>query len=217
MSTKTGISEVSPLPEVPKVQDDAGASSESGHSLAARAQQYGLETERVVRSVGEHPQYELKRAFDFSSLHQRIEFVKDIQSIATSPIETEKFLVVGADQQTRQFIPVANLQDFDDAKLRQQLERYLSPAPKFEMFRLRTSDNIPFVLFVIGRQPTRRILARVTVDDPSDLRPRTLLREGDLWTKGDSTGKRFAKADDWDAIYEETIEPEPERITLYSR
>ena len=76
----------------------------------------------MVRTIGEHPQFELKRALDLSNLRQRIEFVKDLQSIATSEIASEKFLVIGADESTRQFVPVTNLQDFDEAMVRQQLE-----------------------------------------------------------------------------------------------
>jgi hypothetical protein len=202
-----------PLPESLDTPHEDEVTGSSRDSLAARALRYRDETERVVRNVGEHPQYELKRSYDFANLHQRMEFIKDMQSIATSRIEGEKFLVIGADEASRQLVPVANPQDFDDAKIRQQLERYLSPAPKFEIFRLTTSDGVPFILFVIGRQPTRRILARVTVDDPSEQKPRTLLREGDLWTKGDSTGKRLARPDDWDAIYEEAVEREAETRT----
>lgn len=202
------------MPEDPKAQDSTEATLRPQNSLAARARQYGIDVEQVVRGVGEHPQYELKRAYDLSSLQQRMELVKDIQSIATSRIDTEKFLVIGADEQTRKFVPVTNPQDFDDAKLRQQLARYLSPVPKFEVFRLRTSDDVPFILFVIGRQPTRRILAKATVNHPSEQQPKVLLREGDLWTKGDdSTGKYLARPTDWDAIYEEAIEREAESRT----
>ena len=166
----------------------------------------------MVRTIGEHPQFELKRALDLSNLRQRIEFVKDLQSIATSEIASEKFLVIGADESTRQFVPVTNLQDFDEAMVRQQLERFL-PVPRFELFSLRTSEDVPFVLFVVGKQPTRRILARATVDDPAEQKPRILLREGDLWTKGASTGKHLARPEDWDSIYQETVEREAESRT----
>jgi hypothetical protein len=194
------------LPVDPNATGDDNTTPPAQESLSARAQRYRDEIDRVVRDVGEHPQYELKRAYDFSTLHQRIEFIKDIQSIATSHIDSAKFLVVD-------FVSVANLKDFDEARIRQQLERYLSPIPKFEVFELKSSDGVPLILFVIGRQPTRRILARVTIDDPSDPKPQILLREGDLWTKGDSTGKRLARPEDWDAIYEERVEREAESRT----
>lgn len=178
-------------------------------SLARRADHYRSEVEKVVRTVGEHPLYELKRSCDLSNLFQKIEFVKDIQSIATSRIEYEKYMVIGADDATKTFAPVSNAAEFDEARLRQLLERYLHPCPQFEVFNLKTSDDVPFVLLVIGRQKTRCILARTTVPG-SDLKPGLLLREGDLWTKGDSTGKRLARREDWDEIYEEFIERESE-------
>jgi hypothetical protein len=40
-----------------------------------------------------------------------------------------------------------------------------------------------------------------------------LIRKGDLWTKGRSTGKRLATVDDWDEIYEDLVEFETERRT----
>jgi hypothetical protein len=94
-------------------------------SLPDRAARYKAEIERVVREVGEHPLCELKRSYSLSSLEERVEFVKDIQSIATSRIETEKFLVIGADDGSRSFHSVQNLDEFDDAKIRQLLEKYL--------------------------------------------------------------------------------------------
>jgi len=75
----------------PDTQDQSETTQESTVSLAERAKRYCDETERVVRTIGEHPQFELKRALDLSNLRQRIEFVKDIQSIATSEIASEKF------------------------------------------------------------------------------------------------------------------------------
>ncbi len=181
--------------------------------LSARAEHYRQETEKVVLSVGEHPQYELKRSFDLSNLNQKLELVKDIQAIATSNIETEKYLVIGADETSHTLREVTNLHEFDDAKIYQQLDKYLSPVPSYELFRLKSSEGIPFVLFVFGKQPTRRILAKITVNHPADLKPTVLLREGDLWTKGDSTGRRLARGEDWDAIYDEKVEREAEART----
>jgi BMFP domain-containing protein YqiC len=182
-------------------------------SLPERATEYRLEVEKVVREVGEHPLYELKRSCSFRNLADKIEFVKDIQSIATSRIPAEKFLVIGADAATKTFQAVQNLNEFDEAAIRQLLDKYLSPVPDFELFQMTSSDGCPFVLFVIPKQKRRRILAKVTVEDSSASNPKVLLREGDLWTKGASTGKRLAKTEDWDEIYEEVIETEAERRT----
>ena len=189
------------------------ANSQNIPSLPDRAAKYRQEIDRVVREVGEHPLYELKRSCSFTILKDRIEFVKDFQSIASSRMEIEKFLVVGADDTAHSFCPVQNVNEFDEAPVRQLLEKYLSPVPEFEVFHLTSSDGHPFVLFVIPKQKRRRILARVTVEDTSEMKPRVLLREGDLWTKGASTGKRLARPEDWDEIYEEVIEAEAEQRT----
>jgi hypothetical protein len=179
-------------------------------TLPERVEKYREIVERVITEVGEHPDYEMKRACLFQSLSDRIEFVKDVQSIATSRIESEKYLVIGADEKSKQFFPVTNLSDFDDASIRQMLDRYLSPVPVYEVFQLKSSNGHPFVLFVIAKQRSRRILAKVTVTS-DDQKQKLLLREGDLWTKGSSTGKRLARVEDWDEIYEEVIEAEAER------
>jgi hypothetical protein len=182
-------------------------------NLSERAAKYREETEKIVCEVGEHPQFELKRSCSLQQLAEKIEFVKDIQSIATSRIDTEKFLVIGADADAQEFVPVKNASEFDEASVRQLLERYLVPVPDFEVFRLASSEDSLFVLIVIPKQKTRRILARVTVEDTNDPKPKVLLREGDLWTKGGSTGKRLAKPQDWDEIYEDVVEAETERRT----
>jgi hypothetical protein len=166
-------------------------------SLHERATGYKEEVEKVVRDVGEHPLYELKRSCSFQTLAEKIEFVKDIQSIATSRIQTEKFLVIGADAATKTFQPVQNLTEFDEAAVRQLLERYLNPVPDFELLQLTSSDGCPYVLFVVPKQKRRRILAKVTVEDSTGSKNKLLLRDGDLWTKGASTGKRLAKPEDW--------------------
>jgi hypothetical protein len=173
---------------------DEPAAPKEVSSLPDRAARYKQEVDKAVREVGEHPLFELKRSCSMNVLRDRIEFVKDMQSIATSRIEPEKFLVIGGDATSKSFIPVTNLTDFDEAKLRQLLEKYLNPVPEFEVFRLSSSEGHPFVLVVIPKQKRRRILARTTVDDSSDPKPKILTREGDLWTKGGSTGKRLGDA-----------------------
>lgn len=119
---------------------------------------------------------------------------------------------MGADEANRQFVSVPNPTDFDDARLRQLFEKYLYPTPQFELFSLQSSDGHAFVLLVFGRQKTRRILAKATVYS-TDVKPKLLIREGDLWTKGDSTGKRLAKPEDWDGIFQDYIEREVETQT----
>src|SRR5271165_3231729 len=181
--------------------------------LSERASRYKAEVENVVKEIGEHQLYELKRSCVLSNLEEKIEFVKDVQSICTSRIESEKFLIVGADARAKCFVNVNNLAEFDEAKLRQQLEKYLDPVPTFEALTLTSSDRKDFVLLVFPQQRTRRILATKTVMDDSTGRPKLLIREGDLWTKGNSTGKRLATRQDWDEIYEDIVEREAEKRT----
>jgi hypothetical protein len=107
-------------------------------------------------------------------LKDRIEFVKDVQSIATSRVETEKFLVIGADAGSKSFVSVQNLSEFDEAGVRQLIEKHLDPVPEFELFQMTSSDGSPFILLVIPKQKTRRILAKVTVEDTADPKPRIL-------------------------------------------
>jgi len=191
----------------------ANSESSASSSLAERAARYRQEIEKIVREIGEHPLCEMKRACSLRNLSEKIEFVKDMQSIATSRIQTEKFLIIGADESTKSFCVVQNAKEFDEAAIRQMLDKYLNPVPDFELFQMTSSDGCPFILFVIPKQKRRRILAKVTVEDSTDPKPKVLLREGDLWTKGASTGKRLARPEDWDEIYEEVIETETERRT----
>ncbi|MGB8543103.1 MAG: hypothetical protein WCD49_15860 [Candidatus Acidiferrales bacterium] len=181
-------------------------------TLSERVIGYRQEVEKVVREVGEHPLYEFKRSCSLQNLSEKLEFVKDIQSIATSRIEREKFLVIGADAGTKQFCAVANAADFDEDLVRKLLDKYLTPVPDFEVFPLEASDGAAFVLIVIPKQKNRRIVAKATVYEPPP-NGKLILREGDLWTKGGSTGKRLAKSEDWDEIFEELIEAETERRT----
>jgi hypothetical protein len=192
---------------------DAAAGTSTATSLSDRAARYRDEIEKIVAQVGEHPLCEMKRACSFQSLSEKIEFVKDIQSTATSRIQNERLLVIGADEASKTLCAVQNQDEFDDATIRQILEKYLAPAPDFEVFKLISSGGLPFILIVIPKQKTRRILARVTVEDASGQKPKLLLREGDLWTKGASTGKRLATPEDWDDIYDENVEARVEHQT----
>src|ERR1017187_691445 len=199
--------------ETSMAEDSNSANDSVDNSLSERTSRYRQEVEKVVREVGEHPLYELKRSCDLRELEDKIEFIKDIQSICTSKIDSERYLVIGADAKARSFVEIDNLADFDDARVRQQLEKYLQPAPQFEVFVLQSSDGVKFVLFVFPRQRTRRIVAKVSVDHPTEKTQKMLIRKGDLWIKGDSTAKRLAAAEDWDDIYGDAIELETERRT----
>jgi len=198
-------------------QEEKLGDSSVGQKLAARAESYRDSVERVLREVGEHPLYEFKRSCPLGGAEQRTELVKDIQSIATSHIETEKYLVIGADATQRRIVGVDNSGELDEAAIRQLLSKHLEPAPEVEIMHLRSAEGLQFVLVVIPRQKTRRIVARVTVENATELKPRILLRQGDIWTKSaglvGSTAKRLATAQDLDEIHAEWIEREVETRT----
>ncbi len=118
-------------------------------SLSDRAARYREEIEKVVTQVGEHPLCEMKRACSLQSLADKIEFVKDIQSIATSRIQSEKFLIIGADETAKAFYAVQNQAELDEATMRQVLDKYLDPIPDIEVFKLASSEGSPFILIVI--------------------------------------------------------------------
>ena len=194
-------------------EDNRTADNSVENSLSERTSRYKEEVDKVVRQVGEHLLFELKRSCALKELEDKIEFIKDVQSICTSKIASERYLVIGADSKARSFVNVDNLADFDEARIRQLLEKYLQPVPQFEVFALQSSDGANFVLFVFRRQRSRRIVAKASVDHPTEKMPKMLIRKGDLWTKGDSTAKRLAAAEDWDDIYGDAIEFETERRT----
>ena len=87
--------------------------------------------------------------------------VKDIQATANSAVtrDKEKYIVVGADQQTRT-ITGCNPADYDDASIRQLLEQYLDPVPEFEVLSLKSSANVDFVVLRFPYQENRPIYAR---------------------------------------------------------
>ncbi len=192
---------------------DTGNEELDASSVSKRALRYKAEVQSVIAEVGEHPLFEFKRCLNLTVLADRIEFVKDVQSICTSRIENEKFLVIGVDISTKTFSEITNFRDLDEANIRQILGKYLEPVPAFEIFNLICDADAQVVLFVFPKQPTRRILAKCTIEEPINGKNKLLLREGDLWTKGDSTSKRLATPSDWDAIYEDAIEREAERRT----
>src|SRR5580704_12472343 len=100
---------------------------EPASTLPERIAKYKETVEKVVTEVGEHRDFEMKRTCSLQSLIDKMEFVKDVQSIATSRIDSEKYLVIGADEKQRTFHPVSNASEFDEANVRQVLEKYLHP------------------------------------------------------------------------------------------
>ncbi len=164
-------------------------------STLDRAQRIRDYVEKMILTLREHPECELKLVWRRDTLHNKAEFIKDIQAIANSviPFGKEKHLVVGADEKSKEIVG-CNHADFDDADIRQLLETYLDPVPDFEVLRLQSSKGKDFVVLRIPHQPNRPFVAKASIRDNT----RAFLEEGQIWLKPGgpetgSSGKRLLK------------------------
>jgi hypothetical protein len=144
--------------------------------------------EEMILTVGEHPECELKKTWSRESPYHRAEMVKDIQATANSAIapEKEKFIVVGADQETRT-ITGCNPGDYDDAAIRQLVEQYLDPVPSFEVLAVKSSTNTDFVVLRFPSQQRRPIVVKREIRGEKN---QVHLAVGQVWIKpgGSETG-----------------------------
>lgn len=155
--------------------EDKPNNIESALDRAQRVREY---VERLIAEVGEHPECELKREWRRDSVYHRAEFIKDFQSIANSaiPIDGEKYIVVGADESTRAIVGCSHA-DFDEAGIRQVLETYLDPVPRFEVLRLTSTTGVHYVVIRIPYQASRPFIVKASIRDNN----RTYLDEGQIW------------------------------------
>jgi hypothetical protein len=172
--------------------EDKPNNIESALDRAQRVREY---VERLIAEVGEHPECELKREWRRDSVYHKAEFVKDFQSIANSaiPVDGEKYIVVGADESTRAIVGCSHA-DFDEAGIRQVLETYLDPVPRFEVLRLTSTTGVHYVVIRIPHQIFRPFIAKATIRDNNKIH----LDEGQIWVKPGgadtgSTGKRLLR------------------------
>lgn len=175
-------------------------------SLSQRFDDYSATVEGIVLRGIEHPSCELKRAVAISKngdLTDRLEFIKLLQGLANSHSNSECFIVIGADQNEGKFIDVDNINDFDPARLSPMFSKFLSPEPRYEIFRLKASTGEQYILFVLNRVQPRPIMA--LVDGKTDTKVH--FRPGDIWIKH-NTGLKNARKEDLDLMYEPIIENE---------
>lgn len=176
------------------ISDDQNILAETTLDRAWRISDY---IEKLINTIGEHPECELKREWRKTELRDKAEFIKDVQATANSliPEGKEKFIVVGADEKTKQIMGCSH-SDYDDAAIRQLLEIYLDPVPDFELLRLHSSNNIEFVVIRFPPQPNKPFVAKASIRDNQK---KTYLREGEIWLKPggavtSSSGKRLVKS-----------------------
>jgi len=169
-------------------------------TLVERFDRYRVAVQEVVERGIEHPTYELKRAVTISKddLADRLDFIKLIQGLANAHIAEERFIVIGADQKERKFYNVANVDEFDPAKLSLVVAKYLDPAPRLEVFNnIRANGGESYVLIVVSPDQPRPVVA--ITDGKSD--KKIHFGVGNIWIKKD-TSLQVATRADLDQMYE---------------
>jgi hypothetical protein len=139
-----------------------------------------------------------------SDLTSQIKFIKIIAGMANLLRSREAYFVVGADIANKKFQDVANLTDFDPAKVDDLLRKFLNPQPAIQIHELDNGTGGRFVLFVIA--PSQRRPITISKASNSDS---TSIREGEVWIKS-GTITRLATRSELDQMYEERMEAETE-------
>lgn len=177
-------------------------------NLSSRIEALRLEVQELVKHGAEHPLFEFKRELSIKreNLGDRLDFIKLLQGVANSEAREERCIVIGADPKNREFHGIENCAEFDQATVTSILEKYLHPAPRFQVFNnLRTTDGKAFVLFVLdGAQPQPIVLKTEGTHDG-----KTRLKVGEIWIKR-GTALFPATRDDLEQMYRERIEEEAE-------
>ena len=139
---------------------------EKPENALERAERVAIYVEKLITAVGEHPECELKGSWKRDTPFLKAEFIKDIQATANSeiPIDTEKYIVVGADETSRTIVG-CSYDEFDDAKVRQLLENYLDPVPDFEVLRLKSLNGDDFVVFRFPHQTKGPFIVTTNIFD----------------------------------------------------
>jgi hypothetical protein len=98
--------------------DDPVQDETSPPPLSQRLQSCLTEIQSLIRQGVEHSRYEFKRAASISrdDFDDRLDFIKLIQGVANSESSQERYVVIGADPKDKQFYPVTNSAEFDQAR-----------------------------------------------------------------------------------------------------
>ncbi len=178
-------------------------------TLSERVEQYRKEIQSLIEQGIEHPRFEFKRSCSISrdNLDDRLDFIKLLQGLANAEVAGERCITIGADPREKQFYPVSNTAEFDEATVSNVVTKYLDPPPRFQVFNsLRTDDGGPFVLIVLDANQARPIVVK-TEGKRQD--GRTRLQVGEIWIKK-GTALQVASRADLDLIYKRRMEEEAE-------
>jgi len=179
-------------------------------STSLRPESIRIEIQQLVIQGVESPRIELTRECSLASDNKesQVDFAKTIQGLANAHPGEERVYVVGADQKKKRFCSLNNDREFDTANLRQVLEKYLEPLPRFEAHILETGEQSKFAAVILAAEQPRPIVAKANVQAADG--KRQILQKGDIWIKK-STSLVRADRDDLEAFYETRIETESER------
>lgn len=181
---------------------------EEKQPLSSRIEEYRVEAQKIVARGIEHPCWELKRGLSIAreELKDRLDFIKLIQGLANAHQDTERFVIIGADQRSKAFVSLTNFVEFDPAKVSDLLSRYLDPIPLLEVFNgLETDEGDSFVLIVLNGSQPRPIVVKTEgqVENGPHVRP------GEIWIKRDTRLELAARLD-LEKMYAVRIEAEAE-------
>jgi hypothetical protein len=96
---------------------------------------------------------EFKRHVDLATKADKAKFIRDILALATTKVTGERFLIVGFDDKTHQFIRSVD-PSITQNRLEQILNAYAAPAPQIRYHRV-TWDQGEIGIIKVLRDPTR--------------------------------------------------------------
>ena len=189
--------------------DDPNGKEASPPELSERVKNLLTEIQSLVKQGVEHSRYEFKRSASLSrdDFDDRLDFIKLVQGVANSESSLERYVVIGADPRDKQFYPVANAAEFDQARVTPIFEKYFDPLPNVEIFNnLHTDSGGALIVIIFNPEQNRPIVIK-TEGKKQD--GKTRLQVGDIWIKK-GTGLHLSTRDDLDLMYRQRMEEEAE-------
>jgi len=136
-------------------------------STAAKIADLCREIQQLVSGGHETPRFELTRMCSLASTDKKsqADFAKTIQGLANAHPPSERVYVIGADQAGKKFFSIENPQEFDQANVRQILEKYLEPLPLFNVLVMEAEDGARFAAIVVAAEQPRPIVVKNPTGD----------------------------------------------------